>query len=87
MSKIVVVQEDGSFSLPPDLVEKYDIKDGDVYQLLDLGGIFILSNKKTEAPRLLAERQQDISSFLQDLRAERSRYVFEQYGIETDPND
>lgn len=77
----VRVAQRGLVTLPKALREAYDIRPGDQLTLLDLGGVFILSPRRSEvdaiADRLAQEwksRGETLESMLQALREERERY-------------
>ena len=77
----VRVAQRGLVTLPKALREAYDIRPGDQLTLLDLGGVFILSPRRSEvdaiADRLAQEwksQGETLESMLQALREERERY-------------
>ncbi len=77
----VRVAQRGLLTLPKALREAYDIRPGDQLTLLDLGGVFILSPRRSEvdaiADRLAQEwksRGETLESMLRALREERERY-------------
>ena len=43
MDSTVQVRQRGTFTLPADLREKYGIRPGDTYRVVDLDGIFVLT--------------------------------------------
>jgi bifunctional DNA-binding transcriptional regulator/antitoxin component of YhaV-PrlF toxin-antitoxin module len=68
-------------TLPKALRDAYGIRRGDTLTLLDLGGVFVLSPRRSEvdvlADRLSAGWQgkgEALESMLQALREERARY-------------
>ena len=72
----------GVVTLPKSLRQSYNLRPGDSFTLLDLGGIFVLSPRRSEidslADRLtqaLAERGETLETMLQTLREERERYA------------
>ncbi|MFH1926565.1 MAG: AbrB/MazE/SpoVT family DNA-binding domain-containing protein [Chloroflexota bacterium] len=72
----------GVVTLPKVLREKYNLRPGDTFTLLDLGGVFVLSPRRSEidalADRLtdaLTERGETLESMLQAIREERERYT------------
>jgi AbrB family looped-hinge helix DNA binding protein len=82
----IQVAKRGVITLPKSLRDRYDIQEGDDLTLLDLGGTFVLSRKRSEidglADRisgLLQERGETLESMLQTLRQERERVFREQY--------
>ena len=84
MSDTVTVQmaQRGVVTLPKALRERYNLKPGDRFTLLDLGGVFVLTPHRSEidalADRLtqaLTERGETLETMLQVLREERKRYA------------
>jgi bifunctional DNA-binding transcriptional regulator/antitoxin component of YhaV-PrlF toxin-antitoxin module len=70
----------GVITLPKSLRESYGLKTGDTFTLLDLGGVFILSPRRSEidaiADRIAAQWKEDgetLESMLEALREERER--------------
>ena len=78
----VKVAQRGVLTLPQALREAYAVHVGDVLTLLDLGGVFVLSPRRSEVD-LLADRLGDrlrsegesLESLLQAVREERARYA------------
>jgi bifunctional DNA-binding transcriptional regulator/antitoxin component of YhaV-PrlF toxin-antitoxin module len=71
----------GVLILPKALRDSYNLQPGDSFTLLDLGGVFVLSPRRSEidpiADRLtqaLTERGETLETMLQALREERERY-------------
>ncbi len=71
----------GVVTLPKSLRQSYNLQPGDSFTLLDLGGIFVLSPRRSEidslADRLtqaLTEKGETLETMLQALREERERY-------------
>ena len=83
MSDTMTVQlVQGAVTLPQILRENYNLRPGDSLTLLDLGGVFVLSPRRSEidalADRLtqtLVERGETLESMQQALREERERYA------------
>ena len=72
----------GVVTLPKTLRESYNLRPGDDLTLLDLGGVFVLSPRRSEVDSLanrltqaLTERGQTLETMLQALREERERYA------------
>ena len=72
----------GVVTLPKILRENYNLQPGDDLTLLDLGGVFVLSPRRSEVDSLanrltqaLTERGQTLETMLQALREERERYA------------
>ena len=83
MSDAVTVQmtQRGVVILPKALRERYKLRPGDRFTLLDLGGIFVLTPRRSEIDALadritqdLTERGETLETMLQVLREERERY-------------
>ena len=71
----------GVLTLPKTLRETYHLQTGDTLTLLDLGGVFVLSPRRSEidsvADRLaqtLTTQGETLESMPQTLREERERY-------------
>jgi bifunctional DNA-binding transcriptional regulator/antitoxin component of YhaV-PrlF toxin-antitoxin module len=86
MTDTVIVQmaQRGVFTFPKNLRERYNLKAGDDFTLLDLGGVFVLSPRYSEidalADRLahtLSDRGETLESMLLALREQRERYAEE----------
>ncbi len=87
MSDTVTLQlaQRGVLTLPKTLRESYNLQPGDSFTLLDLGGVFVLSPRRSEidalAERLtqsLTQQGETLETMLQALREERERYVASQ---------
>jgi bifunctional DNA-binding transcriptional regulator/antitoxin component of YhaV-PrlF toxin-antitoxin module len=72
----------GVVTLPKGLRESYNLRPGDNFILLDLGGVFVLSPRRSEVDSLadrltqaLTERGETLETMLQALREERERYA------------
>jgi AbrB family looped-hinge helix DNA binding protein len=83
MSDTIIVQvaQRGLVTLPKALRETYRIREGDQLTLLDLGGVFVLSTRRSEIDGLaeqlsaaLVEQGESLESMLQALREARERY-------------
>lgn len=77
----VQVTQRGLVTLPKALRETYRIQEGDQLTLLDLGGVFVLSPRRSEVDRLadqlreaLVEKGESLESMLQAIREARQRY-------------
>jgi len=71
----------GVIVLPKTLREAYNLQTGDSITLLDLGGVFILSPRRSEIDVLanqvteaLVEKGETLESMLRALREEREHY-------------
>lgn len=82
MSQVTLqVAQRGLVTLPKSLREQYGIEPGDELTLLDIGGVFVLSPRRSEIDRLvdrLAEelrgRGETLESMLQAVREVREKY-------------
>jgi bifunctional DNA-binding transcriptional regulator/antitoxin component of YhaV-PrlF toxin-antitoxin module len=70
----------GMITLPKPLRETYGLKTGDTFTLLDLGGVFILTPRRSEidtiAEQIAAQWEADgqtLESMLEALRQEREK--------------
>jgi AbrB family looped-hinge helix DNA binding protein len=80
MDVTLQVRERGTVTLPADLREKYGIKPGDTFRLVDLDGMFVLTPMTPLVPELAREIERlrleaglSIEELLAALRAQRSR--------------
>ena len=76
------VAQRGLITLPKALREAYDIQDGDLLTLLDLGGVFVLSPQRVtidgladELKAALSQQGECLESMLQALREAREKYA------------
>ncbi|MCX6039064.1 MAG: AbrB/MazE/SpoVT family DNA-binding domain-containing protein [Chloroflexi bacterium] len=83
MSKTLTarISQRGVLTLPKSLRESYKLKSGDVVTVIDLGGAFVISPRRSEVDRMadeigsaLAERGESLESMLTALREEREKY-------------
>ena len=72
----------GVIVLPKSLREYYGLRAGDQLTLLDLGGVFVLSPRRSELDTLadritqeLTDQGESLESMLNALREERERYA------------
>ena len=84
MSDTITVQvaQRGVVTLPKSIREAYGLQPGDTLTLLDLGGVLLLSPRRSEIDTLadritqaLTERGETLESMLHVLREERERYA------------
>ena len=87
MDSTVQVRQRGTFTLPADLREKYGIRPGDTYRVVDLDGIFVLTPLVPMVPELAREIEKirmeaglSIDDLLVGLREQRERYYVEHFG-------
>ena len=85
MSSTVQVRSRGVVTLPANIREKYGIKTGDTFQLLDLDGLFVLTPMVPLVPELAREIERarleaglSTEELLSALREQRERYYQEQ---------
>jgi bifunctional DNA-binding transcriptional regulator/antitoxin component of YhaV-PrlF toxin-antitoxin module len=86
MDMTLQVRQRGTLTLPADLREKYNIREGDTFRLVDLDGVFVLTALVPIVPELAREIEQarlesglSIEELLQSLREQRARYYQEKY--------
>jgi len=90
MDVTVQVRQRGSLTLPANLRERYKIKPGDTFRILDLDGILILTPMLPMVPELAREIERarikaglNVEDMLAALQEQRERYVQEKYGQKT----
>ena len=81
MATTVQVRQRGNLTLPADLRDKYGIRKGDTFRVIDLDGIFVLTPMVPMVPELAREIERarveaglSIEELLQTLRQEREKY-------------
>jgi bifunctional DNA-binding transcriptional regulator/antitoxin component of YhaV-PrlF toxin-antitoxin module len=81
MEENVQIRQRGTLTLPSALREKYGIKPGDTFRLVDLDGIFVLTPMVTMVPELAREIERmreeaglSTRELLKGLREQRERY-------------
>jgi bifunctional DNA-binding transcriptional regulator/antitoxin component of YhaV-PrlF toxin-antitoxin module len=86
MDATVQVRQRGTLTLPAELREKYGIRAGDTFRLVDLNGVFVLTPMVPMVPELAREIEQarleaglSVEELLSSLREERERYYRETY--------
>jgi len=87
MTTTVQIRQRGSLTLPARLRERYSIKPGDTFRILDLDGILVLSPMVPMVPELAREIESareeaglSIKEMLGSLRKERERYTRQKHG-------
>jgi bifunctional DNA-binding transcriptional regulator/antitoxin component of YhaV-PrlF toxin-antitoxin module len=87
MDATIQVRQRGTLTLPAELRERYQIKKGDTFRLVDLDGIFVLTRMVPLVPELAREIEKarleaglSVKEMLKGLREQRERYVAEKYG-------
>jgi bifunctional DNA-binding transcriptional regulator/antitoxin component of YhaV-PrlF toxin-antitoxin module len=87
MNTTIQVRERGVVTLPAELREKYKIENGQIFNLVDLDGIFvfvpmvpIVPELANEIERLRLEAGLSMEELLVSLREQREKYSTEKYG-------
>ena len=87
MDTVIQVRSRGVITLPAELREKYGIESGDIFRLVDLNGVFVLTPIVPMVPELAREIERirleaglSTEELLQGLREQRERYNQEKYG-------
>ena len=87
MDLLIQVRNRGVITLPAELRDKYNIENGDVFRLIDLDGVFVLTPMVPIAPELAREIEKirieaglSTEDLIQSLREQRARYYTENYG-------
>jgi bifunctional DNA-binding transcriptional regulator/antitoxin component of YhaV-PrlF toxin-antitoxin module len=90
MDLTIQVRGRGVITLPAELREKYNIKNGKIFHLVDLDGIFvfvpmvpIVPELAREIERIRLEAGLNVDELLDDLRKQRERYGKEKYAKQT----
>jgi AbrB family looped-hinge helix DNA binding protein len=81
MDRIIQVRNRGTITLPAELREKYGIDSGDIFRLIDLEGIFVLTPMVPIVPELAREIETSrreaglgIDELIQGIREQREVY-------------
>ncbi len=81
MEATIQVRQRGTVTLPSGLREKYGIREGDTFRLIDLDGIFVLTPMTPMVPELAREIEKarlesglSIDELLRTLREQRENY-------------
>jgi bifunctional DNA-binding transcriptional regulator/antitoxin component of YhaV-PrlF toxin-antitoxin module len=87
MDSVIQVRSRGVITLPAELREKYGIENGDIFRLVDLDGVFVLTPLVPLVPELAREIERarveaglSIEELLHGLREQRQQYNQEKYG-------
>lgn len=90
MDMTLQVRDRGVLTLPAEIREKYSIRPGDTFRLMDLDGIFVLTPMVPMVPELAREIERvrldvglSVGELLQGLREQRERYYRENYDEST----
>ncbi len=86
MVETLQVRQRGTLTLPAGLRQKYGIRSGDTFSLVDLDGMFVLTpmtpmvtELAREIDRLRQETGLTVEDLLTGLREQRERYYLEHY--------
>ena len=86
MEATVQVRQRGTLTLPAELREKYGIRPGDTFRLVDLDGVFVLTPMVPMVPELAREIEKarleaglSVEELLNGLREQREQYYQETY--------
>ncbi len=86
MEATIQVRQRGTLTLPAELREKYGIRPGDTFRLVDLDGVFVLTPMVPMVPELAREIERarleaglGVEELLSNLREQRERYYRENY--------
>jgi AbrB family looped-hinge helix DNA binding protein len=81
MEATIQVRQRGTLTLPAELREKYGIRPGDTFRLVDLDGVLVLTPMVPIVPELAREIEQarleaglSIEGLLNNLREQREQY-------------
>lgn len=84
MEATVQVRQRGTLTLPASLRERYKIKPGDTFHIVDLDGVLVLTPMAPMVPELAREIERarveaglSIEELLDSLREQRTRYTQE----------
>lgn len=94
MDVIIQIRNRGASTLPVNIREKFGIKAGDTFRLVDLDGVFVLTPMAPTVPELAREIEQarleaglSIDDLIHSLREQRQRSSREKYGDANDPGN
>ena len=86
MSATVQVRKRGVLTLPASLRERYGIREGDSFRVVDLDGTFVLTPLAPMVPELAREIEKarvearlSVEELLENLRRQRERYCRDTY--------
>jgi AbrB family looped-hinge helix DNA binding protein len=82
----IVIRKQGRWTLPAELREKYGVKEGDTFSLIDLGGSFLITPRVSQVARLGDHIEQILrkenlvpDDFLQSQEDDREQYFHEHF--------
>jgi bifunctional DNA-binding transcriptional regulator/antitoxin component of YhaV-PrlF toxin-antitoxin module len=91
---IIQVRSRGVIIPPANIREKYGIRAGDTFRLVDLDGVFVLTSKDPMVPELARKIEQarleaglSMDDLLHSLREQRQRYSQDKYGNINNPGN
>ncbi|MFH1635968.1 MAG: AbrB/MazE/SpoVT family DNA-binding domain-containing protein [Chloroflexota bacterium] len=86
MTATVQMRDRGVLTLPAELRKKYSIRQGDIFRLVDLDGVFVFTPMVPMVPELAREIERarieagvSVDELLQGLREQREQYYAENY--------
>ncbi len=89
MDMTVQVRKRGVLTLPASLRDKYGVREGDTFRLVDLDGIFVLTPMVPMVPELAREIERarveaglSVEELVKSLREQRERYYQEKYAAD-----
>ena len=89
MGTTIQMRDRGVLTLPANLRQKYNIRRGDTFQLVDLDGVFVLTPMMPMVPELAREIERarletglSIEALLHGLREQREQYYTENYAAD-----
>jgi AbrB family looped-hinge helix DNA binding protein len=81
METTIQIRQRGTVTLPADLREKYGIREGDTFRLIDLDGILVLTPMVPMVPELAREIEKarleaglSVEDILKAIREQREKY-------------
>ena len=83
MEATIQIRSKGAFTFPAELLDKYGLKEGEIFSVVDLGnGSFLLSPRRSRVDELadqirveLEARGESLESMLRTLREVRAEYA------------
>jgi len=86
MSVTVQIRKRGALTLPAGLRDRYGIREGDSFRVVDLDGTFVLTPLAPMVPELAREIEKarveaglSVEELLENLRQQRERYCRDTY--------
>jgi bifunctional DNA-binding transcriptional regulator/antitoxin component of YhaV-PrlF toxin-antitoxin module len=83
MEATIQIRSEGAFTFPAEFLDKYGLKEGEIFSIVDLGnGSFLLSPRRSRVDELAdqlaaewASRGETLESMLKTLREVREEYA------------